>query len=231
MRSATFLASVLVVLLLLPAVPAGAAEINEEIQTAKVYRDYPGYVNPAVCENPNVGKASAPCPEPTAESTGFYVAVRAGVVATDDLDIARGVDMSVDNGYGLGLAVGYDFGQVRMEIEGIYREGNGDRFKTAGGTSSATDDLTVEGGLVNGYVDFDLGGSTAPYLGAGAGIVRAEVGSRQDDVGVAQLAAGFLFNVTPSMALDLGYRYLLPVAKSDFDLRQHTALLGLQIRF
>ena len=37
------------------------------LQVAKVYRDYPGYINPAVCENPNISKppvAPAPAGQP-----------------------------------------------------------------------------------------------------------------------------------------------------------------------
>lgn len=243
---------------------AVAPVFAEEVMTAKVYRDYPGYINPAVCENPNADKAapapsqpvatgspemapaaatpavSAP-PQPCCSSfwgeraddpVGHYLSAWTGLTATRDLEITRDIDMSVDNGYGAGVAIGYDFGRVRLEVEGSYRKGNGDKFKTSAGDSNAPEDLEVFTALVNGYLDFSTGGPTTPYVGAGGGYARAELDSdANDDFGAGQLAAGFLFAVNPSVAIDLGYKFLFPISKSDYELQQHTAALGVQVRF
>lgn len=243
-------------LLLLAALLSAISVCAEDLQVAKVYRDYPGYINPAVCDNPNLDKGAPPvapsagqpavaappaaaavsppacCPAGGPDDrVGAYASIWGGFVATDDLELSSSVDMSTDNGYGAGVAVGYDFGRFRVEVEGSYRENGGDRIKTPGGEFKADDDLQVFAALLNGYVDFATGGPITPYLGAGAGIARAEVDEAEDDVGVAQLAAGFVCAVTPAVAVDFGYRYLLPVSESDYELRQHTALLGLQFRF
>lgn len=246
---------------LLSVAPVGA----EEVVTAKVYRDYPGYINPAVCENPNVDKA-APAPAPAAadaapaptapikqpaaasaqpccpsasfwgeradDPVGNYLTAWAGLAATRDLEITRDIDMSVDNGYGAGVAIGYDFGQVRLEVEGSYRKGNGDKLKTNAGEINAPEDLEVFTALVNGYLDVATGGPITPYVGAGAGYGRAELGSdANDDFAAGQLAAGFLFAVNPRVAVDVGYKFLFPITKSDYELQQHAAVLGVQIRF
>lgn len=251
-------------LLLLAALLSAISVCAEDLQVAKVYRDYPGYINPAVCDNPNLDKAApaaatdmstvtpAISPAPAGAATapaaarscpadiyrdrsddpvGHYLAVWGGMVATQDIELSRSVDMSTDNGYGAGIAIGYDLGRLRVEVEGSYRQNDGDKLKTATGDVKTNEELKVSALLVNAYADFATGGATTPYLGVGAGIARAEVDDAEDDVGVAQLAAGVLFAVSPQAAIDLGYRYLLPVSQSDFELRQHTALLGLQFRF
>ncbi|MCM2263583.1 MAG: outer membrane beta-barrel protein [Desulfuromonadales bacterium] len=318
MRTILVVSAVLSFISLLVAAPVCA----EEIQMAKVYRDYPGYINPAVCENPNLDKAAAsesvaqqpeasaptrqpsapavapaaapmtpasvkpvpvsaaapaapvsvkptatpaaasaapasinppaaPAPKtepvalrktcssasdgsPSAEAVkGPYLAVWGGLVITNDIEINNSVDMSIDDGYGIGVAVGYDFGPVRLEVEASHRESDGDKFETSVGDIDANEDLKVSTVLVNGYVDLATGGPLTPYLGAGAGYARAELDNvgEHDDVGVAQFAAGLLMAVSSQVAVDLGYRYLLPVSHSDFDVEQHTAMLGLQIRF
>lgn len=315
MRTILVVSSAFLAVGLLAAAPVCA----EEIQVAKVYRDYPGYINPAVCENPNLDKSVArepvaqqptpssptvqptaspaapmtpatapvsikpsvapaevsatpgsekPVPAPAAVSAtptgikpparevtpaamgktcssapywttsadvlkGPYLGVWGGLVISDDIEINHSVDMSIDNGYGVGVAVGYDFGPVRLDIEASHRESDGDKFETSGGDIDADEDLKVSTFLVNGYVDFATGSPLTPYLGAGAGYARAELDNddQNDDVGVAQLSAGLLMAVSSQVSVELGYKYLLPVSHSDFDVEQHTAMLGLQIRF
>jgi len=294
---------------------AAAPVCAEEILVAKVYRDYPGYINPAVCENPNLEKSAAeepvaqrpetssptgqpvapsvvpmtpaidkPVPVPAAvpvapainetaapaatpvtpvssnppaapaqeavpvatekkcdsapywaqslESvSGPYLAAWAGMVATHDSDIDHDGDMSFDNGYGLGVAAGYDFGPARLEIEGSYRDSDIDEANDVG----MDEDLTVQALMINGFADFETGGYLTPYLGAGIGYANVELADDDDNVLAGQLAAGVLIALSPDMALDLGYRFMATedpdIDGTEFEVRQHTAMLGLQIRF
>jgi opacity protein-like surface antigen len=253
MRIATVILSGLSISMLL-SVPVCA----DPLEIAKVYRDYPGYINPAVCDNPNLGtppatatpaapEGTASQPAPAAEQTGScsavpydfrsddpvnipYLTLWAGVVTTHDNDIDYGTassTVSFDNGYGAGAAIGYDFGPSRLEIEGSYREADAD---------DADEDLEVMTLLVNAYADFKTGGMVTPYLGAGVGYAEVEAGDYDDEVFAGQLAAGMLFALSPKVAVDLGYRFLItdnPEVK-DVELeevKQHAATLGLQVRF
>lgn len=242
MRSATLILACLSFSVLLAA-PAFAD--SQEI--AKVYRDYPAYINPATCDNPNMGEpatGSSDTSVPYALRSDDpinvpYLALWAGMVATHDNDIeyAGGTaKASFDNGFGGGAAVGYDFGPARLEVEGSYRESNADEVENAHATFDADGDLQVRTLLVNAYADFTTGSMVTPYLGAGIGYAEVEVESRDDEVFAGQLAAGMLFALSPAVAIDLGYRFLM-TDNPEIDhveleeVKQHSALLGLQIRF
>jgi opacity protein-like surface antigen len=219
----------------------------DTFDVAKVYRDYPGYINPALCDNPNLGKPAAAGetsqPRPLAascESVPFalrsdnpvgvhYVSAWAGLVATPGGDYdAPGADGEVefDNGYGGGLAIGYDFGPARLEVEGSYRNSNAE---------AGDADLKIKALMVNAYADFSTGGMATPYLGAGIGYAKVAVENEKDDVFAGQLAAGVLFALSPTVAIDLGYRFMMTddpkIDAAELEVRQHTASLGLQVRF
>ena len=289
--------------------------LAETLQVAKVYRDYPGYINPAVCENPNVSKSPAapapqiivvplpvipetaagtsvkpvnpvavpapavepaaatsqsaaspvtvtpspasslPAPAPVANVDPLkvptvktmatypvyaslrddnpvnvpYLSLWAGMVATHDVDVEynhNSTEVPIDNGFAGGAAVGYDFGPVRLEIEGSYRDSNAEEGDA---------DLKVRALMANVYADFNTGGTATPYLGAGVGVADVDVEHEDDQVLAGQVAAGILFAVTEKVAIDLGYRFMMTddpdINGAELELRQHTALLGVQIRF
>lgn len=324
----------------------------EEMLLAKVYRDYPGYINPALCENPNLSKtapiappaatvaapsktavvpagpaaapvivmpaaqsapaadapaavvvapapaavvpaavaseavAAAPAVMPPAETTaapatanpapaapvivtpaaqsipaapivmppaetaptptrqncsavpyalqsddpiGPYLTAWAGMVATNDVDIDAGTlegEASIDNGFAGGLAVGYDFGPARVEVEGAYRNSNAEEGDA---------ELKIRTMMLNGYADFVTGGNLTPYLGAGIGLAEVDIENYDDEVLAGQVAVGVQIAVSPKIAVDLGYRFMMTedpeIEGVEFEVRQHTALLGVQVRF
>lgn len=216
-------------------------DATDSTQLAKVYRDYPGYIAPVQCE-PASGQApaakgaeaaasSAANTSCTDRSGSHYIGIWAGGIATEDADPGSNVEISFDNGFGGGLAVGYDFGPARLELEGSYRKSDVDKVRTGAGSVKVNADLEVFTVLVNGYVDFATNSIATPYLGVGAGYARAEVDDIEDEFVAGQLAAGVLLEISPAVSVDLGYRYLLPIDKDDLDIRQHTASVGLQFRF
>jgi opacity protein-like surface antigen len=242
MRTVITLVTILSVCLL----GAGSA-CADTFDVAKVYRDYPGYINPALCDNPNLGKpaaasdahqsrsAAVPCETvPYADRSDnpvgiHYVSAWAGMVATPDVDYdAPGANGEVefDTGYGGGLAIGYDFGPARLEVEGSYRNSNAE---------AGDADLKIKAVLVNAYADFSTGGLATPYLGAGIGYAKVDVEGEDDEVFAGQLAAGILFGLSPAVAIDLGYRFMMTddpkLDGAELEVRQHTATLGLQVRF
>lgn len=242
MRTAIILVTTLSVCLFY----AGSAFANG-FEVAKVYRDYPGYINPALCDNPNLGKpavasdanqpqsATVPCETvPYAYRSDnpagvHYVSAWAGLVATPGVDYdAPGANGEVefDTGYGGGLAIGHDFGPARLEVEGSYRNSNAE---------AGDADLKIKALLVNAYADFQTGGMATPYLGAGIGYAKVDVENEHDEVFAGQLAAGVLFALSPAVAIDLGYRFMMTddpkIDGAEFEVRQHTASLGLQVRF
>ena len=151
------------------------------------------------------------------------------MVATQDVDVEYNHnrrEVSIDNGFAGGAAVGYDFGPARLEIEGSYRDSNADEGDA---------DLKVRALMANVYADFSTGGTATPYLGAGVGVADVDVEHEDDQVLAGQVSAGVLFAVTEKVAIDLGYRFMMTddpdINGVELDLRQHTALLGVQIRF
>jgi opacity protein-like surface antigen len=240
---ATVIVSVLSLGLTMP-VPVGA----EELQLSKVYRDYPGYFNPAVCEKPNADQPAAPGePKMVATAAGeprqgepvsdrfAYLGVRAGVVVTQDADADPDIDVSFDAGYGIGVAAGYDFGPARLEIEAGYGESDIDKVTVNGSKIDSDGTLKVQTFMVNGFADFRTGGNLTPYLGAGIGCANIDLDDDDDTVLAGQLAAGVLIDVNPAVAVDLGYRFMITddpeIDNSEYEVRQHTAMLGLQFRF
>lgn len=227
-----------------------AARADDPLLTAKVYRDYPGYINPAVCEKPNSDKVtpnSNPSPSSgnasvrnhAASPSAFpYLAAWVGLVDTRDADFGAGgleAEVTFEHGYGGGVAAGYDFGPARLEIEGSYRRNSADRVEFAGVKVDADGDLEIFTLLANVYADFNFGGTSTPYLGAGIGYADVELEDRDDDVLAGQLAAGVIFPVSSNVSVDLGYRFMMTEDPDfdgvDFEVQQHTAMIGLQIRF
>lgn len=246
MRTVITIVSVLSVCLF----ATSAAWAEDPLLTAKVYRDYPGYINPAVCENPNSDKVtpdSNPSPSPgntnvhnqVAGPAAFpYLAAWVGLVDTRDADFdAAGLEAEVtfEHGYGVGVAAGYDFGPARLEIEGGYRRNSAEKVEFAGGKADADGDLEILTLFANAYADFNYGGTATPYLGAGIGYADVELDDSDDEVLAGQLAAGVIFPISSNVSVDLGYRFVMyedpDLDNVDFEVQQHTAMVGLQIRF
>ena len=237
MRSGTAIVTGLLLGLLL----SGPARAEEEFQNAKVYRDYPGYINPAICENPNIPAAETnrQCLPPE-QFDGLadvpYLSAWGGVAVTQDIDFDPDVELSFDAGYAIGLALGYDFGPARLEIEASHR--SSDINDETIGDSKVDDgdvELEIQTLMVNGFADFKTGGNLTPYLGAGIGCARIEAADDDDTVLAGQVAAGVLIAVSPTVAIDLGYRFMMTddaeLDGAELDVRQHTAMLGVQFRF
>lgn len=157
-------------------------------------------------------------------------------------------EMSFDKGWMVSAAVGYDFGNFRLESELAYMMNDLDEISatvdapeappvTVGfGIGGDVTNLTV---LMNGYYDFNADGKMHPYLTGGLGysfvdatveVEEAEM-SDDDSVFTFQVGAGLLFDMTDNLSLDVRYRYLKLSDPLDIDFSGHLVSAGLMFRF
>lgn len=170
--------------------------------------------------------AAAMAQTPGAVDRGFYVSLGAGVSWIDgDVDTQGFGGIGTDNpGWAGSVALGYDFGQFRVELEGIYRNNNPD----------VGSELETYGGLVNLLYDFDFGFPVKPHIGVGIGYAHFDLDPLQsDDTFILQGIAGLEYAVTPNIAAFVDYRYINNdwIESSDVEFDSHTVLAGLRFTF
>jgi len=156
-----------------------------------------------------------------AADKGMYVAGNLGISLLSDADVEQSgfptVEASFDLGFNIGGAIGYDYGNIRAEGEITYRRNDIDEISVLGFIFPAGGDVSSLGFMVNGYYDFHSANSpVAPYLGVGIGLanvmVDASIGGiplLDDDAWVFayQFMAGIGYEISPTTALTVGYRY------------------------
>ncbi len=158
----------------------------------------------------------------------WYVGLTGSVAFVSDADYNEtgGVSplngtIEYEDGYGLTGAVGYRFNRgsdVNLRVEGELgiRQNNMERFiSTTNSVTNLTDDIEVKSSMVNGYLDFPLGGGWRPYVGAGVGAANVKIDSADlavsdnDTVFAYQGMVGIYYQ-PPSMKqleIGVGYRY------------------------
>jgi len=112
-------------------------------------------------------------------------------------------------GWAAGGMVGYDFVGPRVELEGIYRNNQG---QVGSGPFNAfgvsKDDTAI---MANVLYDFNAGGTIVPYIGAGAGIAfvrTSALGTSTDSTQFAyQAILGVGYNIDPMFRVNLDARY------------------------
>ena len=77
-------------------------------------------------------------------------------------------------GFGLGGAVGYDFGEFRTDAEFSFLSSKFD-FGASEATDDADDSLTVLAMTANAWYDLDTGTAFLPYIGVGLGVANVSV--------------------------------------------------------
>jgi len=168
----------------------------------------------------------------------FYVTPKIGF---SSMTAKTGGGSESKNVVPFGLAFGYDFNPVRVELEYAYRakkEFYNETYENApinswpGGTLLGYSDVTQKGKLgvqsffLNGYYDIHNSSSITPYVGLGLGFgkVSYEVSGVVKDSPITHqespysfsgsktkfawnIGGGAAWQLSDSMALDLGYRY------------------------
>jgi len=166
----------------------------------------------------------------TDSNMNFYVSVFGGAAFPDSYKnslIAGGgtrfnYTTKFDTGFIIGGAIGVDdflMENLRSEVEVSYYKFKPKSYKSAIFTGiNPTGHLSSVNVLANLWYDIDLGMAVTPYLGGGAGIgfvdskltVANGAGAQWSgsDAGFAyQLGAGFKYDFSETLALDVGYRF------------------------
>lgn len=174
---------------------------------------------------------------------GLYGSIGAGLNLLRDGDVSNDgpggggpiiFDSSADydNGIGVYVALGYDFGNSwRSELEFSYRNNDISSIAADGAGFSGWPAGTISGDVSTAAVmanvlrDFDFGGSFTPYLGGGIGFADVDhdiIGSNPAGVPVSPMTiaygpnkrvfayqgiAGVAVGLAEGLALDVSYRY------------------------
>jgi opacity protein-like surface antigen len=190
------------------------------------------------------------------ESGGWYTSVFAGGsslrnVETDYYGSAYSVDFN--NGYVLGFAIGKQISpNLRVEGELSYNRNKASSYSYGGsGPYPADGHISATYLLANVWYDIPTQGKLKPYVGGGIGAARVNAdthfGGNAFGYGpgetklAGQIGAGFSYELSPKMDLDVGYRYKV-VNNVDFadndgsgvytagDVQSHNLQIGLRIK-
>ncbi|MDH3379950.1 MAG: outer membrane beta-barrel protein [Gammaproteobacteria bacterium] len=118
-----------------------------------------------------------------AQGTNHYFSIQGAFTDLTDLDLAGVSRASPDNGFGLGIALGWEPSasannrQTRMELEVSFRNNDVDvRTNNLAGTTRS-EEIESYAGMVNVLMDFNTDARLQPYIGAGIGIASVEFGN------------------------------------------------------
>ena len=202
-----------------------------------------------------VAAALALLPTLSAAAGNWYVSGFAGYTMAPEEDAGLLEDVSLEDSACGALAVGVerpirDYARFRVEGEVSYRQSDFDEGQFLGLPVDVEGSVSTVAFLVNLAVDFETGTFVRPYLVAGGGAgwtkidemeVRGVTVSDDDLLQYAcQIGGGVGLDLTPALALDLGYRYFA-TSRDEFEdelgddfffrYRTHNFLVGLRYRF
>ena len=165
---------------------------------------------------------------------GPYMSGRTGASWLNNADFDGNVpgiefssDVEFDTGVHLGAAVGYDFGQFRVESEFGFQSHEFEEMTDLKINGIPRSDVNADGDydafifLINGFYDIDTGTRFTPYLGGGIGFARLDIknlfigeegirivrGDEDDTVFAYQLAGGMAYEIMEQLFADLSYRF------------------------
>ncbi|RED49804.1 outer membrane protein [Aestuariispira insulae] len=181
----------------------------------------------------------------------FYAGGSLGYAILDDVDFkesgsnATTKTADFDGSFAAALRGGYDYGDIRAELEIGYRSFDVDSVSTGTNPSGDADFYSV---MVNGAYDFDTGTAYTPYvmLGLGVGIVEGNIsytssdGSTVEDknfYGVApagQIGLGVAYEMNEDVDVVGGYSLLMAPQDEtgeDDTIMMHSLMIGLNYNF
>lgn len=151
-----------------------------------------------------------------------YISGTIGLGMPGGMEIEEVEDaVEYDTGLALAAAVGYDFGDVRLEGELSYLSSDVDSILDVPTELWGFDDYktSLTSLMANGYYDIDLNtAGISPYLMGGIGLTIADFKFEYDNTTYEsdetyfafQLGTGVGIAVSDKLDLDLGYRYFRP---------------------
>ena len=156
-------------------------------------------------------------------------------------------ELTTEIGYGLSLAIGIDLPEYRFELELAYRVSDIDELAIPGSaTRSVEGDVSSTALLANYYKDFKTNTAIAPFIGAGIGVAKVDLGidniigvveneSGYDSVFAYQLALGAAYKMSETIMLELSYRYFATeepdINDTEIEYATSNIMLGARINF
>jgi len=185
---------------------------------------------------------------------GFYIGASGAVSFVDDFDFTNGRSNSNlahtiewDTGYGGILRGGYDYGDIRAEVELDARRVDIDKIDDQGNPSG---DSMLYSAMLNGAWDIDTGTEFTPYISLGIGAVAADgdlaydcdnnnviTQEVEDFAGIAlagQAGLGVAYAINKEIDVTAGYSLMAaPTDDSGASetLLAHSGLIGLNYKF
>lgn len=159
-------------------------------------------------------------PQPSGD---WYVSVFAGANSLSDVetDYADGMEYSVE--FNTGFVAGLTFGKrisdrLRVEGELSFASAEASSFHYDESTAAGADgDLNATYLLANVWYDIPTSGPLRYYVGGGIGAARVEADTSFDGNSygygpgetklASQIGAGVMYDLSQTLALDVGYRY------------------------
>lgn len=181
-----------------------------------------------VTTEPTAMAPMAVAPQPSGD---WYVSVFAGTNLVADVETdyyGSDYNVSFDNGFVAGLTFGKRLSdRLRVEGELSFARNSAETYTYGGGAESPADgDLDATYLLANLWYDIPTSGSIGYYVGGGIGAARVEAdtyfngapyGYGPGETKLAgQIGAGVIYDISQTLALDVGYRYKY-VGDVDFD--------------
>ena len=183
-----------------------------------------------------------------------YVAGRISYIPVETMDDG---DDSIDlkSGYGIAVAYGAAFDNLRIEGEMKYTDGaeyteKGTYFDGYGFVDAKMSLINSRFSLMlNGYYDSHLVSNFGLYVGAGVGIATntsklkytesaygvnySDTNKETDTLFIYQLGLGASYAINPNVTLDLGYRYSKTSETEEYEstITAHEIVLGARYNF
>lgn len=155
--------------------------------------------------------------------------------------------LSYDAGMKFGAAIGYRYGNGRIEGELSYQRNDLDETSYFGFGFDSTGDVEGTAFLLNGYYDFSNTTAFTPYLSAGLGYAKVELNdynisgsglpnfSGDDSVFAYQVGLGVGYAVTDKVTLDAKYRYFatedIELGISELEIASNDFIVGVRYNF
>lgn len=217
-------------LVLLISVTFTPCSFADEIEIAKVYRDYPGYLETPTCNNPrfsdNHEHTDTATPQNWACSTPWTLTPMVGYHLIDG-------GLELDDNVSIGLAVGYDLtSNWSIEV--------GLRYTPTETSLQPGNNLDVDIWMLIGGVNYNFQPEKRlnPYLAAGVGGIVYDIDgtNHNDEDFIGYWGGGFNYTISQNTALRVDVRHILDYRSDntfdDADLQhQLSTMVGLTFRF
>ncbi|RJF87324.1 OmpA family protein [Oleomonas cavernae] len=173
--------------------------------------------------------------------SGPYITGFGGYTINPDVGVDVGPfhgDLSFEDGWIGGAAVGYDWGRGRLEFEGAYHFNKLDSLDLDGFApiqAGDEDDLSAISGMINALYDFENTSIVTPYIGFGMGAAYLDDDNDTDTVLAYQGIVGTKVSITENLSGLVDYRYFRTLETDlggvKFEYEQHIITAGLTYNF